>query len=121
MCTEFYVLRTLKRAGVLYRAHLELAPIGSVVECKTGAGSSIIRGVVEASRCDIKVIPLALLLSRPVLAYGEEAAWLRSVLAESRTTIKTKGEIYGVVEPELIAASEVLPLLPAWARLLMRM
>src|SRR5215216_1084130 len=51
---------------------------------------------------DVFIIPLP---------YGEEADWLKNLLAAGRATIEAKGEIYETVEPEVIGAAEASPLL----------
>jgi deazaflavin-dependent oxidoreductase (nitroreductase family) len=45
------------------------------------------------------------------LPYGEDVDWLKNVLAAGQATIEAKGETYDVAEPEVIDASEALPLL----------
>ena len=45
------------------------------------------------------------------LPYGEGVDWLKNVLAAGQATIEAKGETYDVAEPEVIDASEALPLL----------
>lgn len=50
------------------------------------------------------------------LPYGEGVDWLRNVRAAGRATIEAKGESYEVIEPEIVGAEEVAPLLPARLR-----
>ena len=45
------------------------------------------------------------------LPYGEGVDWLKNVLAAGRATIEAKGETHAVVEPEVVSAAEVFPLL----------
>jgi deazaflavin-dependent oxidoreductase (nitroreductase family) len=46
------------------------------------------------------------------LPYGTQVDWLRNVLTAGRARITTKGQTYEVVSPEIIDATEALPLLP---------
>lgn len=46
------------------------------------------------------------------LPYGTDADWVRNVLAAGRATIIRKGEILTIESPEIIDASQALPLLP---------
>lgn len=46
------------------------------------------------------------------LPYGTQVDWVRNVLTAGRATIVRKGVTYEVVSPELISASQALPLLP---------
>jgi len=46
------------------------------------------------------------------LPYGTDVDWLRNVLAAGRASIISKGLTYQVHSPEIIDASEALPLLP---------
>jgi deazaflavin-dependent oxidoreductase (nitroreductase family) len=52
------------------------------------------------------------------LPFGEGVDWLKNVLAAGRATIKTKGETWEVVEPEVIDREVAQPLLPWWVRLM---
>ena len=52
------------------------------------------------------------------LPFGEGVDWLKNVLAAGRATIETKGEIWEVVEPEVIDREVAQPLLPWWVRLM---
>jgi len=53
------------------------------------------------------------------LPYGEGVDWLKNVLAAGRATIKAKGEIWAVVEPEVVDREIAQPLLPRGARLVL--
>lgn len=46
------------------------------------------------------------------LPYGTQVDWVRNVLTAGKATIIRKGVTYEVVSPELISASQALPLLP---------
>ncbi|MGY4709681.1 nitroreductase/quinone reductase family protein [Mycolicibacterium sp. CBM1] len=46
------------------------------------------------------------------LPYGTQVDWVRNVLTAGRAGITTKGQTYEVHSPELIDATEALPLLP---------
>ena len=46
------------------------------------------------------------------LPYGTQVDWLRNVLTAGRARITTKGQAYDVASPEIIDATEALPLLP---------
>lgn len=46
------------------------------------------------------------------LPYGTQVDWLRNVLTAGRARISSRGETYEVVAPEIIDATEALPLLP---------
>ncbi len=50
------------------------------------------------------------------LPYGTQVDWVRNVLSAGRATVTTKGTTYDVVEPELIDATQALPLLPTGRR-----
>ncbi|BBZ77944.1 hypothetical protein MANY_32810 [Mycolicibacterium anyangense] len=45
------------------------------------------------------------------LPYGTQVDWLRNVLTAGRARISNRGETYEVVAPEIIDATEALPLL----------
>lgn len=46
------------------------------------------------------------------LPYGVGVDWLRNVTASGRATVVRKARTYEVVEPEVIGATEALPVLP---------
>lgn len=46
------------------------------------------------------------------LPYGTQVDWVRNVLSAGEATIIRKGVTYQVMAPELISASQALPLLP---------
>lgn len=46
------------------------------------------------------------------LPYGTQVDWLRNVLTAEQASITSKGQSYQVVSPEIIDATEALPLLP---------
>ena len=46
------------------------------------------------------------------LPYGTQVDWLRNVLTARRARITTKGETFEINAPEIIDATEALPLLP---------
>ncbi|WP_167097330.1 nitroreductase family deazaflavin-dependent oxidoreductase [Mycobacterium sp. DL592] len=46
------------------------------------------------------------------LPYGTQVDWLRNVLTAGRARISSRGETYEVVAPQIIDATEALPLLP---------
>jgi hypothetical protein len=46
------------------------------------------------------------------LPYGTQVDWLGNVLTAGRARITSKGETFEVNEPEIIDATEALPLLP---------
>lgn len=50
------------------------------------------------------------------LPYGTQVDWVRNVLTAGRATVTSRGTTYDVVEPELIDATQALPLLPAGRR-----
>jgi deazaflavin-dependent oxidoreductase (nitroreductase family) len=45
------------------------------------------------------------------LPYGVDVDWLRNVLAAGYATVRTHGQSYRVVQPEIIAAEAATPLL----------
>jgi deazaflavin-dependent oxidoreductase (nitroreductase family) len=47
------------------------------------------------------------------LPYGTQVDWVRNVLTAGEATVVSKGHTYRVSSPELISATEALPLLPA--------
>lgn len=46
------------------------------------------------------------------LPYGTQVDWLRNVLTAGQARITSKGQTYEVISPEIIDATEALPLLP---------
>jgi deazaflavin-dependent oxidoreductase (nitroreductase family) len=46
------------------------------------------------------------------LPYGTQVDWLRNVLTAGQARVTSKGQTYEVVSPEIIDATEALPLLP---------
>lgn len=46
------------------------------------------------------------------LPYGTQVDWVRNVLSGGEATVVSKGETYRVTAPELISATQALPLLP---------
>ena len=46
-------------------------------------------------------------------AYGTQVDWLRNVLTAGRASLTTRGETFELTAPEIIDATEALPLLPA--------
>jgi deazaflavin-dependent oxidoreductase (nitroreductase family) len=46
------------------------------------------------------------------LPYGTQVDWVRNVLTAGEATVVSKGKTYRVTSPELIAATQALPLLP---------
>ena len=46
------------------------------------------------------------------LPYGTDVDWVRNILAAKRATVIHKGQTYQVRAPEIIAATQALPLLP---------
>jgi deazaflavin-dependent oxidoreductase (nitroreductase family) len=54
------------------------------------------------------------------LPFGSATDWCRNVLAAGQCTIQRNGLTYPVTKPEVVAAVTARPLLPAWARLLLR-
>ncbi|MCI4674502.1 nitroreductase/quinone reductase family protein [Candidatus Mycolicibacterium alkanivorans] len=46
------------------------------------------------------------------LPYGTQVDWLRNVLTAGGARITTKGQTFDVTAPEIISATEALPLLP---------
>ena len=47
------------------------------------------------------------------LPYGTQVDWVRNVLTAGRAVVTSKGRTYDVVDPELIDATQALPLLAA--------
>ena len=50
------------------------------------------------------------------LPYGTQVDWVRNVLTAGRAVVVRKGKTYDVVAPELIDATQALPLLPTHRR-----
>ncbi|BBY40678.1 hypothetical protein MMAN_48120 [Mycobacterium mantenii] len=50
------------------------------------------------------------------LPYGAGVDWLRNVLAAGRAVIRSEGEDYDVVQPEIVDSGSALPLLSARRR-----
>lgn len=46
------------------------------------------------------------------LPYGTQADWVRNVITAGRATLVSKGRTYQVESPEIIDATQALPLLP---------
>lgn len=46
------------------------------------------------------------------LPYGTQVDWLRNVLTAGRASLTTRGETFELTAPEIIDATEALPLLP---------
>ncbi len=46
------------------------------------------------------------------LPYGTQVDWVRNVLTSGEATVVSKGHTYRVTSPELISATQALPLLP---------
>ena len=46
------------------------------------------------------------------LPYGTQVDWVRNVLSAGEATVVRKGQTYRVTAPELISATQALPLLP---------
>lgn len=46
------------------------------------------------------------------LPYGTQVDWIRNVMAAGEATVVRKGVTYRVTSPEIIAATQALPLLP---------
>jgi deazaflavin-dependent oxidoreductase (nitroreductase family) len=54
------------------------------------------------------------------LPYGTDTDWCRNVLAAAQCTLQWQGMAYTVSRPEVIATATARPLLPAWARIMLR-
>jgi len=54
------------------------------------------------------------------LPYGADTDWCRNVLDAGQGTIHWQGMAYTVTKPEVIATATARPLLPAWARIVLR-
>ena len=54
------------------------------------------------------------------LLFGAETDWCRNVLAAGQVTLQWHGLTYSVSRPEVVAAANAQPLLPTWARWLLR-
>jgi deazaflavin-dependent oxidoreductase (nitroreductase family) len=55
------------------------------------------------------------------LPYGASTDWCRNVMADGQCTIQWRGVTYAVNKPEVVPVATACPLLPAWARLLLRL
>ena len=47
------------------------------------------------------------------LPYGTQVDWVRNVITAGQATLVSKGHTYRVESPEIIDATQALPLLPA--------
>jgi deazaflavin-dependent oxidoreductase (nitroreductase family) len=54
------------------------------------------------------------------LTFGADTDWCRNVLAAGQCTLQSHGQTYTLSGPEVIGLAEAHPLLPRWARLLIR-
>ena len=54
------------------------------------------------------------------LPYGAETDWCRNVLAAGQGTLQWRSQTYTVSRPEVVTAATAQPLLPPWARWLLR-
>lgn len=76
----------------------------SVVEHTGRRSGKLYRTPIVADRVgDHLIVPLP---------YGTQVDWVRNVLSSGEATVVSKGHIYRVVSPELIASTQALPLLP---------
>jgi len=76
----------------------------SVIEHTGRRSGRRYRTPVVADRVDDRfVIPLP---------YGTQVDWARNVLTAGRASVVANGETYPVTEPEIIDATQALPLLP---------
>jgi deazaflavin-dependent oxidoreductase (nitroreductase family) len=76
----------------------------SVVEHTGRRSGKLYRTPIVADRVgDQLIVPLP---------YGTQVDWVRNVLSAGEATVMSKGHTYRVASPELIAATQALPLLP---------
>src|SRR5690349_13733354 len=54
------------------------------------------------------------------LPYGADTDWCRNVLAAGQGALQWHGRTYPVTKPEVVGAATAQPLVPTWARRLLR-
>ena len=54
------------------------------------------------------------------LPYGADTDWCHNVQAAGQGAVHWQGMIYSITKPEVIATAIARPLLPAWARIVLR-
>jgi len=67
----------------------------------------------------VVALPIADRFIIPLL-FGADTDWCRNVLAAGQGTIEWHGLTYPVSRPEVVTAATAQPLLPTWARRLLR-